>query len=336
MSERNEQALARLLQLAGRSERIDEDIERRVYEAVRKEWVASSQPPDDSRVYRNVRREWRRSSAPSRMRRWVVPLAMAAAVVLAIGVVLQPAPPTTPNVPLGEFVRVADAQSNAHRVGDEVRSGDTVTSGPSGGISILLADGESVRLDRDTTVVFAGRDHLRLLDGRVYADTGNYVYRDRALVIETGNGTVTDVGTQFSVDARGASLDVAVREGRVDVRNDEQELVAVAGERLLIEPGQGVEVREISPHDDYWGWVTGLAPAYDIENRSLLDFLRWAARETGRELVFEDSDLRMAAMRTDLHGSLEDFGPEEAIPAVLSTTSFRYHVAVDRIVISRD
>ena len=59
---------------------------------------------------------------------------------------------------------------------------------------------------------------LRLLDGRVYADTGNYVYRDRALVIETGMGTVTDVGTQFSVDARGGSLDVAVREGRVDVQ----------------------------------------------------------------------------------------------------------------------
>ncbi|MEJ2275204.1 MAG: FecR family protein [Woeseiaceae bacterium] len=336
MSERDDQTLARLLQLAGRSEPIDEHIERRVYEAVHKEWVASSQPPDDSRVYRNVRREWSRSSSRSRVRRWVFPLAMAAAAVLAVAVILQPAPTTMPNVPLGEFVRVADATGSGHRIGDAVRSGDTVTSGPSGGVSVLLASGESVRLDRDTTVVFADRDRLRLLDGRVYADTGNYVYRDRALVVETANGTVTDVGTQFSVDARGASLDVAVREGRVDVRNDGQELVAVAGERLLIEPGQGVKVHEISPHDDYWGWVSELAPAYEIENRSLLDFLRWAARETGRELVFEDSDLRMAAMRTDLHGSVEDFDPDAAISAVLSTTSFRYQVAADRIVINRN
>jgi hypothetical protein len=120
------------------------------------------------------------------------------------------------------------------------------------------------------------------------------------------------------------------------VSSDQQELVVVAGERLLIEPGQGVKVREVSPHDDYWAWVSGLAPVYDIENRSLLDFLRWAARETGRELVFEDNDLRMAVMKTDLHGSIEDFGPDEAISAVLATTSFHYRVAEDRIVISRD
>ncbi len=336
MSERDDQALARLLQLAGRSEPIDENIERRVYEAVRKEWVASSRPPDDSRVYQNVRREWKRSSTRARVGRWALPLAMAAAVILAVAVVLQPAPPTAPNVPLGQFVKVADAPRAGHRVGDTVRSGDTVTSGAAGGISVLLAGGESVRLDRDTTVVFTGPEHLRLLEGRVYADTGNYVYRDRALTIETDEGTVTDVGTQFSVDARGASLDVAVREGRVDVATGGQEHVAVAGERLLIEPGQGVNVLALSPHDDYWGWVSELAPVYDIENRSLLDFLRWAARETGRELVFEDNDLRMAAMKTDLHGSVADFQPDEAISAVLSTTSFHYRVAADRIVISRD
>jgi ferric-dicitrate binding protein FerR (iron transport regulator) len=336
MSERDDQALARLLQLAGRSEPIDEDIEKRVYEAVRKEWAANSQPPDDARVYRNVRREWNRSAARSRTRRWMVPLAVAAAAMLAVAVILQPAPPPSPDVPLGEFVRVADAAESGHRMGDTVLAGETVASGQAGGMSILLVGGESVRLDRDTTVVFLDRDHLRLLEGRVYADTGNYVYRDRALVVETGNGTVTDVGTQFSVDARGVSLDVAVREGRVDVRNDDQQLVAIAGERLLIEPGQGVQVREVSPHDDYWGWVAELAPAYDIENRSLLDFLRWAARETGRELVFEDSNLRMAAMKTDLHGSVEDFTPDEAISAVLATTSFTYRVAEDRIVISRN
>ena len=337
MTDRDDQAIARLLKLAGKSDPIDANIERRVYAAVCREWQASTSQADDARVYRNVRREWNKTAArPRNVRRWAMPLALAAAAVLAVAVVLQPVPESPATMPLGEIVRTVDNADSGHRVGAKIFAGTTVSSGNDGGLSILLADGESVRLDRATTIVIAGRDHLRLLDGRVYADTGNYVYRDRTLVIETGNATVTDVGTQFSVDARGGSLDVAVREGRVDVQEDHAEHVAVAGERLLLEPGQAVKVQEVMPHDDYWNWVSALAPAYDIENRSLLDFLRWAARETGRELVFEDNELRMAAMKTDLHGSVEDFQPNEAISAVLATTNFHYRIADDRIVITRN
>lgn len=336
MTDRDDQTLARLLKLAGSSDPIADDIERRVYAAVRKEWAASTTRPDEASVYRNVRREWHRTSARSRARRWAMPLAVAAAAVLAIAVVTQSPPPEPANVPLGEIARNAGPGSSAVREGAKIYAGDTVSSGSTGGIGILLANGESIRLDRETTVAFSSRERLRLIDGRVYADTGNFVYRDRALIIETDAGVVTDVGTQFSVDARSGSLDVAVREGRVDVRSKRQEHVAVAGERLLLEPGQQAKFETIAPHDDYWGWVSVLAPSYDIENRSLLDFLRWAARETGRDLEFEDNELRMSAMRTDLHGSVEDFLPDEAIAAVLATTNFRYRIADERIVITRN
>jgi hypothetical protein len=336
MTDRDDQTLARLLQLAGSSDPIADDIEKRVYAAVRKEWEAGTAEPDEVRVYQNVRREWHKTAAHSRVRRWALPFAMAALAVLAIAVVMQPPPPEPANMPLGEIIMNNDARIAGHREGSKIYAGDSVTSGSAGGISVILADGESIRLDRETTVAFDGRDRLRLIDGRVYADTGNFVYRDKALIIETDSGSVTDVGTQFSVDARGGSLDVAVREGRVDIRADQEEHVAVAGERLLLEPGQELKLEEITPHDDYWGWVSTLAPAYNIENRSLLDFLRWAARETGRELVFEDNELRMNAMKTDLHGSVQGFLPDDAITAVLATTNFRYRIADDRIVITRN
>ena len=54
------------------------------------------------------------------------------------------------------------------------------------------------------------------------------------------------------------------------------------------------------------------------------------------ELVFEDNELRMAAMRTDLHGSVNDFTPIEAVQAVMSTTTFRYRIEADKIFIYRD
>lgn len=203
-------------------------------------------------------------------------------------------------------------------------------------MSIALHNAESLRLDHDTELVINEGDKFTLIAGRAYVDTGDFVYRDKGVIIDTQFGAVADVGTQFSVDVSSGLLDVAVREGRVDVESSGQQLVAVAGERLRVKPGDVAQVDELSPHDAYWDWVAQLAPVYDLENRSLLDFLRWAARETGRELVFEDNELRMAAMRTDLHGSIEDFAPAEAMRAVMSTTSFRYRLEANRIVIYRN
>ena len=41
----------------------------------------------------------------------------------------------------------------------------------------------------------------------------------------------------------------------------------------------------------------------------------------------------MSAMRTDLHGSVADFEPLEALESVLATTSFRYRIEADKIVV---
>ena len=55
----------------------------------------------------------------------------------------------------------------------------------------------------------AGKDHLVLLQGRIYADTGDFVYRDSSLSIETTFGLVTDIGTQFAVELQADRLEVA-------------------------------------------------------------------------------------------------------------------------------
>jgi len=44
----------------------------------------------------------------------------------------------------------------------------------------------------------------------------------------------------------------------------------------------------------------------------------------------------MAAMRTDLHGSVDEISPVDAVQAVMSTTSFHYRIEADRIVIYRN
>jgi hypothetical protein len=336
-TDRDDETMERLLRLAGPRAPIPEDIEARVYDRVQREWQASSKPPDGERVYQFVRREWEKDTTRRRYRRWAVPVALAASAVLAVTLVLQSPPSAPGRVTVGTVARVVGGTASGAlpALGEPVFAGEVLSTGTGQRLSIAIDNAESLRLDENTTLAVVAKDEFRLESGRVYADTGDFMYRDRSLNIETAMGTVTDVGTQFAVQVAAAQLDVAVREGRVDVSHGRNEYVAVAGERLRLAGNEAPVVQAVEPHDAYWNWTASLAPVFDIENKSLLDFLRWAARETGRELVFEDNELRMSAMRTDLHGSVADFAPLEAVESVLATTMFRYRIDADRIVIGR-
>lgn len=311
-SSRDEEAMARLLKLAGPRPAIDRDIEARVYGRVRDEWAAST---------------GRRRVAV----RWLVPLTLAASLLLALTLTWETAEP--PPVRIGTVARATGAAAIA--AGNAVYAGDTLSAGDTGGISLLLDRGTSLRLDAGSTLVADGRNDFTLLTGRVYADTGEFIYRDSSLRISTPAGTVTDIGTQFAVSIHGEDLDVAVREGRVEVTADGDTLAAIAGQRLSI-PASGAAYRDaLSPTDEYWQWAVELAPVFDIENRTLLDFLKWAARETGRELVIDDTNLRREVTATVLHGTVDGFTPSEAARSVLATTAFAYRIEPTRIVIER-
>jgi ferric-dicitrate binding protein FerR (iron transport regulator) len=332
--ERDEEALARLMRIAGPRPDIPPDVESRVHERVLKEWQVSTAPADSTRVYENVQRSWRMAGVRRQVFRWSVPLAVAASAVLVAVMMQQPVAPTAPAV--GTVARVIGVSAEIGIAnGDSVYPGATLATGDGQGLSLLLVGSESVRLDANSVLQIDDRARFTLLQGRMYADTGRFAYRNGGLQIDTDLGTVTDVGTQFAVEVDGDTLDVAVREGRVDVRQDADAFVAIAGERLVVNKAGSAEVTELASHSTYWRWAAELAPRFDIENKSLMDFLHWASREAGLELVFASDELRMAAMRTELHGSVEDFGPIEAIESVLATTAFRYRIEQGKVVIER-
>ena len=267
------------------------------------------------------------------MLRWMVPAGVAATVAIAMILVSQPDP-----VPLKVAATVSRVVgsgpiSSEYSQGAPVHAGEVISTGSNEGLSLLLARSESLRIDENTRIRVDAADRFTLLAGRVYADTGQFVYRNGGLKIDTEFGVVTDVGTQFSVAAFDQSLDVAVREGRVDVRGQSDTYAARMGERLTLVQGEGASVTNLDTHADYWDWVVELTPTFDMTNKSLLDFLKWAARETGRELQFGSNESRMFAMRTDVHGSADGMTPDEALEAVLATTTVHYRIEDDKIMI---
>lgn len=334
-SDRDEETMARLLQLAGPRSSVPDEVEARVYERVHSEWQAATRKPDGGQVYANVHRAWRKGPSRRRVMRWAVPVALAASVLLAVGLVMRPGPEIAAPVTVARVVKLVGFEGNARLAdGQDIAVGARLSTRAGEGISLQLVNAASLRIDENSVVTFDGQNHLTLVAGRIYADTGDFVYRNNRLVVDTPFGAVTDIGTRFAVAAGQDALDIAVRDGRVDLRDGALSATAVGGERMQVSGGQ-VAVDALAPHDSYWHWTASLAPAFDIENKSLLEFLRWATRETGLELEFADDDLRMAAMRTDLHGSVTDLEPLDAIVSVLATTRFRYRIEHDRLIVER-
>lgn len=333
--ERDESTTAALLRMAGPRAEVPEDVAARVYERVFAEWSKDAERDAGARTYRKARRSWRIGVGREALLRWMAPVAVAASLLVAVLLVTEPAPVPVPAV--GQVARIVgvDALAGGLQAGDAVRAGDVVSTGAAQGASLLLAKNESLRLGENTRLRVESGQEFTLLAGRVYADTGQLLYRDSGLVIAAGTAEISDVGTQFAVTLAGNEVDVAVREGRVDVRRDDVLHTAVAGERLSLPANGEASITEISPHAQYWDWAANLAPRFDIENKTAMDFLKWVARETGMDLVFASDQLRMEAMRTDLHGSVADFSPRESVDAVLATTNLNYRIEPGRIVIEQ-
>lgn len=332
----DDKSLENLLRLAGKRPEIPLSVESRIYHSVQQEWQASTASPAGDKVYAKVHRTWKRDAWRSRIIRWTAPIAVAASAVLVVLLFNRPEPAAPRVVATVASVIAPTSSSNAYEAGAKVHEGDLITTGAGGGVSLLLARNASLRIDKNTSIRVDSPDHFTLMSGRVYADTGQFIYDNGGLRIDTNFGVVRDVGTQFAVSSTANSMEVAVREGRVELANQSAVHVAKMGERLSLAAGQGASISELDTHDSYWNWIAELTPSFDLTNKSLLDFLTWAARETGRELRFENDESRMFAMRTDVHGSVEGLTPDEALAAILSTTTLSYRIDVDKVVLRHE
>jgi len=147
----------------------------------------------------------------------------------------------------------------------------------------------------------------------------------------TREGTIEHVGTGFEVLEDDRMMRLRVREGRVLLHRDIEQVLAEAGTELTALPGSPVSRRAIDTYGSDWLWVAALAPEYEIEGRPLLGFLQWASRELGRPLKFSDSHAHAVAERTILHGSVRGRQPLDALSSVLATTSLTYEIRGDTI-----
>jgi ferric-dicitrate binding protein FerR (iron transport regulator) len=313
-------ALARLIEAAGRREAPPAQAYERALAAATEVWQAK------------VRR-----------RRWRMAASLAAGIA-AMGtgtfVALQTLDSQQPiDEPIANLARVIGAvrtrsdDSQGWTIVHESAGAETLPRGAvlrteAGSGAALRIDDVSVRIAEDTEVALESRSRLRLDHGKVYVDTGSAGVANRMLVVSDA-GSISDVGTQFEVQYRQGSYRVRVREGEVLLQNETQLQRGRAGEQLNVDASGTVSIAAISANDPAWNWVYALGTAPDIDNQPLTVLLAWVARETGVPVRYATPTIERRASATILHGSIRGLEPLQALTVMLATTDLHHEVLAD-------
>jgi len=307
-------AMGRLLRLAGPRPGVADERAHRVREAVRARW--------ESGVKRRAGR--RRALAAAA---W---LAAAAGVILALRLQIdRGTAPVSPAAAIATVDRIDG--SSGLRAGDRVSANAWVETGPATRVALRLAGATSIRLDTDSRMRFLSPTVLELTAGAVYLDTG----RDAAgFEVRTPLGTAHDIGTQFTIGVRDRALTLRVRTGLVELRSSAGMVPARAGSEVRLDGGAAV-TRTIPTFGPDWDWTAVVAPAFEIEGRSVAAFLEHYAHEHGWTLHYADAALARDASSIILHGSVAGLQAYDALAVALATSGLTHRFQDGELVVSR-
>lgn len=309
---------------------------------------ARPRPPTvvEQAVYQHVLEDWQRVRTHRQRRKKVVYWSVAASIMMAILVrplLFQPQGASVDAIALGwvenRVGTVSVLQDNKRVLlasADQASSvfpGQSIITAAKSGASIDWGDGNTVRIDQDTELQLHSKSEIELVSGRIYVDIPPTLGQNPssvALRVLTQFGSVNHIGTQFMVSSETGSVQVAVREGSVSIDNNQQVFVTQKGQQTTLGESDRVSHESILTYGADWQWAEQLAPAFELEGKTLDEFLSWVGRESGKQILFDTEAARNIARKTIMHGSIDD-APLTAMQLVLQTNELSWQEADGKI-----
>jgi ferric-dicitrate binding protein FerR (iron transport regulator) len=206
---------------------------------------------------------------------------------------------------------------------DPLAAGAALHAGQSvearGDTAVQIEGGGNLRIARASMLEIQDQDVVQLSRGEVYVDIPPGAHAASSFRVVTSAGEFRHLGTQFAVMTVDGQTRLRVREGQVLWHAANGDSTVTAGTEVSIDRNGKRTQRQIPTAGRDWAWTETLAPDIVIENRPLLEFLQWFARETGRKLDIDDA-ARQQAMGIVMHGSVKGLTVTEALSAVMATT----------------
>ena len=294
------------------------------------------------RVKAAVHARWRQSVRARRRFRilaWCTASLAAAIVVLtvALGSRRVAVAPPDPREAAGTLILSAGVLRGPDgatvRPGSDIPPGSVLETAPDARAAIRLSGGADVRLDAGTRITLEEGSLLELERGAVYVDSGRPTGQSGDLEIRTAIGIVREVGTQFEVRVHDRELKVRVRQGSVNVDRMGRAEGISAGTELTVDEAGNARLEAVPPHGPAWDWILGVAPEFELEGRTLGEFLEWVSKETGLLVRFSGASVEREAIGIVLHGSVAGLRPDQAPEAVLPTCGLSHQVVGDTMVV---
>ena len=305
----------RLLQLAGRPDQPQLSKKRDVKAKLKEQWRASV-----------------KAQKARRLRKRVLPIALAATIMLTLLAAQQwlLAPPVpTPLASVTHHSGDYLVESNYERGQGNLYLGDLLVTTRDAAVAITLNDGTTLQLDGSSHVTFTDERELWLHAGRIYVDSPG----DRtSIVIKTTWGTLTDIGTRFEVQIEDETLKLAMREGVVKVyllgtdQPIQAKVDSFVGDVIVINQDLDVTNSSIHTTSPGWDWTLRSTPAFPAGAHSLTSVLTWAARITGRELKYDRAIMELQAQNEIVHWPEIEAVDVEKTLSELSVTTSKYEV----------
>lgn len=290
-------------------------------------------PPDELDALRDVAKGvWsqRYGRKRRRHRQWLAAAAVLTLVVLGWWLV-----PRTPREASAVVVARVDASRGMAGLstGQELLAGTEIETSRDAWVSLILAGGQSLRLNERTRITLTEVGAVLFERGAVYVDSQH----GAPITIETTAGEISPVGTQFEVRVVDGSVHLRVREGRVALKRDsgpEPEIVH-AGQQLSIRPDGALHLTAIARSGSEWDWILAVIRIPEIDGSSLDGFVTWIARERGWDVAYATSDAAAVSRETILYGSVGGMTPDDALSTVMLSSGFSYEVSDGTLRISR-
>jgi len=143
-------------------------------------------------------------------------------------------------------------------------------------------------------------------------------------------------GAQYQVRAGDHEVEVAVREGRAQLKTGQLTAVTEAGHWLLHRDASATPLTgELPAEDTRFDWIATLPTDFELEGSTLSAFLAWFHRETGLTPIYSDGIDAGKFAQVQLKGSIEDLEPFEALSYVLATADLAWHREGAKVVIEK-
>jgi len=253
-------------------------------------------------------------------------LACAAGVLAALGLIWWQVDSRAPNGAPPVVVATIEFLGSDPSAGSDLRVGSVVETGADSRARLRLTAGASLRLDVSSSLRLDSATAMTLQRGAIYLDTDNDKSKQVTLEVRTPFGVARDIGTQFEVRLLDDAMRVLVREGEVSVGIEGFSHPAPAGSSLTLHRDGSIEREPLATHAEPWQWVLATSPSFDLEGRTLSEFLDWVVRETGLQLSFPDRMLESEAGQIRVHGSIEGLSPDQAPEVVLPSSGLAYRI----------